>query len=155
VGDGNGLGDDRIDEIELDNDSDCSNEPEDYSTPQSMAEQADSEVSSESNQTATPSEPFIKPVSSESSSSRAETPSFSSSEPSQPSQRRTRYGRAIISSEEARQSRQQRNQATRESNFAIQSVFISFYASLIHRLHRRDLSSALRGWKDMQKHSHK
>ena len=89
---------------------------------------------------------------------RAEIPSSSSSEPVEASQRRTRYGRAIISPEEARQSRQQRggaNQAAQGSNFAIQPVLSSFYAGSAHRLHRRDLPPAPRGWKDLQKHPKK
>ena len=168
VGDENGLGSDGIDEIDLDepeDDSDCNGEPGDYPTPQSLNEQANlgqnDDVSSELSPAATPDaspEPEPASVPSETSSSRAETPSSTSSEPSQPSQRRTRYGRAIISPEEASQSRQQRgrgNQATRGSNFAIQPVFSSFYAGSTHRLHRRDLPPAPRGWKDLQKHPHK
>jgi hypothetical protein len=33
VGDGNGLGDERIEEIDSDDNSDCSNEPRDYPIP--------------------------------------------------------------------------------------------------------------------------
>jgi len=47
------------------------------------------------------------------------------------------------------------NQAARGSNFAIQPVFSSFHAGSVHRLHRRDLPPAPRGWKDLQKHPHK
>jgi hypothetical protein len=47
IGDENGLRDDRIKEIDSDEDSDCSNEPEDYSTSQSLNEQAN--VSQNSN----------------------------------------------------------------------------------------------------------
>ena len=115
------------------------------------------DISSDSSPAATPEpssepeplpEPSPEPIPSESSSSRAETPSSSSSEPPQ---RRNRYGRALITPDEATQNRQRaeqarRNrQATRGSNFAIQPVFSSFYADLVHRLHRRDLPSAPRG----------
>jgi len=120
VGDGNGLGDDRIDEIDSDDDSDCSNEPGDYPTPLSMEEQANNEVSSDSSPTATPdsssepepasTEPELspEPVSSASSSSRAGTPSSTSS-----AERRSRAGRALISPEQASLNRQQAEQARR------------------------------------------
>jgi hypothetical protein len=85
MGNENGLGDDRIDEIDSDDDSDCSNEPGDYPTPQSLDEQANmgqnDDISSDLNQAA---------------------PSSTSSEPSQ---RRSRFGRALITPEEASQSR--------------------------------------------------
>ena len=145
-------------------DSDCENEPGDYPTPESMEEQANLDVSSESSPAASLPDPSSEPetspepIPSESSSSRAETPSSSSSEPPQ---RRNRYGRALITPDEATQNRQRaeqarwNRQATRGSNFAIQPVFSSFYAGSVHRLHRRDLPPAPRGWKELQKHPHK
>jgi hypothetical protein len=99
VGEGNGYGDDRIDEIDLETNSDCEDEPEDYSTPQSLDEQANigqnDDISSDLSPAAI-SEPSPKPISSESSSFRAETPSSMFSEPSQ---RRLRVGRTLISPE--------------------------------------------------------
>ena len=85
-------------------DSDYENEPGDYPTPESMEEQANLDVSSESSPAASPPDPSSEPetspepIPSESSSSRAETPSSSSSEPPQ---RRNRYGRALITPDEA------------------------------------------------------
>jgi hypothetical protein len=151
VGDGNGHGGDGIDEIDSETDSDCEDEPGDYPTPQSLDEQTN--MGQNDN------------VSSESSSSRAETPSSTSSEPSQ---QRTRAGRATVLTDQAQRNLQRTgniyginrrgrgsNQTARGSNFAIQPVFTSFYAGSTHRLHRRDLPLAPRGWKDMQKHPHK
>jgi hypothetical protein len=163
-----GENENEIDSGESEDDSDCENEPGDYPTPksmESMEEQADSEISSGSRPAATPEfsiEPesaSIESVSSESSSSRAETPSSTSSEPAE---RRSRAGRALISPEQASQARQQAEQARRDrqqrargSNFAIQPVFSSFFAGSAHRLHRRDLPPAPRGWKELQKHPHR
>ena len=90
MGDGDDQGGDGIESGESEEDSDCENEPGNYPTPQSMAEQADSEVSSDSSPAATLLEPSIepepspKPIPSESSSSQAKTPSSTSSESSQP-----------------------------------------------------------------------
>jgi hypothetical protein len=61
------------------------------------------DISSDSSQATTP-EPSPKPISSESLSSRAETPSSTSSKPSQ---RRSRAKRTLISPEQASLNRQQ------------------------------------------------
>src|SRR5947208_2195999 len=97
MGDGNGHRDNRIDKIDSETDSDYENKPGDYPILQSMVEQANSKVLSESSPAATP-EPSTEPepasfesVLLESSSSQTEIPSSSSSEPS-----RTRAGRATI-----------------------------------------------------------
>jgi hypothetical protein len=108
---------------ELEDDSDCADEPRDYSTPKSLDKQANSDqtdVSSESNQAAT----LFKT-------------------PSEPSQRRIRAGRATVLTERARENLQQTGSVYRASpgsNFAILPVFTSFYAGSTHRLYRRDLS---------------
>ena len=120
------------------------------------------DISSEPSPSATPASSSIEsepdsiepePIPSESSSSRAGTPSSTSSESSQ---RRSRAGRALISPEQASLNRQQAEQARRNrSNFAIQPVLSSFYTGSAHRLHKRDLPSESRSWKDMLKHPHK
>jgi hypothetical protein len=92
---------DRIESGELEDDSDCADEPEprDYPTPQSLDEQTNTgqneDISSESNQAATPFKTSIKP----------DTPfePARSKTSSEPLQRRTRVGRANVLSERARE----------------------------------------------------
>jgi hypothetical protein len=87
MGDGNGLKDNRINKIDLEDDSNCLNKPRDYLIPKSIIEQADSKVSSELSIVVTLQEPSIEPetfsesIPLESSLSRVKTPSSSSLEP--------------------------------------------------------------------------
>jgi hypothetical protein len=92
--------DDRNEPGESDDNSNCADEPREYPTSQSLDEQANTgqneDISTESNQAATPSEISTEPEA-PFEPARSETLS------SEPSQRRTRVGRANVLTERARE----------------------------------------------------
>jgi hypothetical protein len=85
MGKGNGYGDNRIDEIELETNSDCEDKSEDYFISQFLDKQVNIGQNDDILLDLSPAvilEPSPKPILSESLSSRAEIPFFTFSEPS-------------------------------------------------------------------------